>query len=81
MILARGVLDLIEHFPVPPPDDVLGMSLWDADDKPLWHRCFNCYSKSIVFALDDALTVGAYVRDNFWKAVRQKKKFLIQKAV
>ena len=49
VILAQNAMTVLGDLPVKPPDDVLGVSLWDADDKPLWHRCFNCYSKAIVY--------------------------------
>jgi hypothetical protein len=29
---------------------ILGVSLWDADKEHLWHRCFNCYSKAIMYS-------------------------------
>ena len=62
VILAQNAMTVLGDLPVKPPDDVLGVSLWDADDKPLWHRCFNCYSKAIVYNRGDALTLGTHVR-------------------
>ena len=66
VVLAENVMSVLGDLPVEPPDDVLGVSLWDADDKPLWHRCFNCYSKAIVYQWEDARTLGTHVRENFW---------------
>jgi hypothetical protein len=68
VILAQNAMTVLGDLPVKPPDDVLGVSLWDADDKPLWHRCFNCYSKAIVYERGDALTLGTHVREHFWAA-------------
>ena len=65
-MLAENVMSVLGDLPVEPPDDVLGVSLWDADDKPLWHRCFNCYSKAVVYQWADARTLGTHVRENFW---------------
>ena len=65
VVLAENVMSVLGDLPVEPPDDVLGVSLWDADDKPLWHRCFNCYSKAIVYQWEDARTLGTHVRENF----------------
>lgn len=44
------------------------MSLWDADQAHLWHRCFNCYSKAIMYSHEDVLTLGGYVYENFYAA-------------
>ena len=66
--MAQNAMTVLGDLPVKPPDDVLGVSLWDADDKPLWHRCFNCYSKAIVYNRGDALTLGTHVREHFWEA-------------
>ena len=66
VVLAENVMSVLGDLPVEPPDDVLGVSLWDADDKPLWHRCFNCYSKAVVYQWADARTLGTHVRENFW---------------
>ena len=68
MIASENVLSVLEHLPVKPPPDVLGMSLWDADKSHLWHRCFNCYSKAIMYAHGDVKTLGTHVIENFYQA-------------